>query len=680
MVLTFDKQINLTTYADNPDPKVVSQLSIVHEAFDGEIVQYYIDKLQFSEADKASTALSEKHLREGSSEYDEDPEVYYTYTDYDTLIWKAPKARITRQRIDRLGLKAFPGVGAIAHYKLAYQNISKVVAPVNKRTQLQRAPELSATVNGDNSVTFTISVPDTAPDYKFYRLVCQLDWNRLEYVTCERSITIPQVPTSGTYLCYCIGYVDEGQVHSYDSNALELQLIGQYPTWPVVTPGSEDVYLAELHFNTLGYLEGTLSNGTIVRSDNPAPSGGGGGGGVTDYDDLDNRPSINGNLLTGNKTNAQLGIPSKTSDLANDSGFVADPDYVHTDNNYSDTDKYKLAGLQNYTLPMASANTMGGVKVGDGLSIDANGVLKANGVSNYNDLTNQPSINGHVLTGNQTNAQLGIPSKTSDLTNDSAFVADPSYVHTDNNYTTAEKNKVANIPTKTSDLTNDSNFVSDASYVHTDNNYTTADKNKVANIPTKTSDLTNDSNFASDANYVHTDNNYTTADKNKVANIPSRTSDLTNDTHFVSDASYVHTDNNYTTAEKNKLADLQNYVLPTASPTIKGGVKVGTGLSIDNDGVLSATGGGGGGGGMSAQTSTLLAANWTGSTAPYEYDLGNTYANVDVVIGYDASSVDSTPEKMTAAAKAKIVGGDSTILFAYGRKPTVDIPVIIIYG
>ena len=38
------------------------------------------------------------------------------------------------------------------------------------------------------------------------------------------------------------------------------------------------------------------------------------------------------------------------------------------------------------------------------------------------------------------------------------------------------------IPTKTSDLTNDSNYVTDASYVHTDNNYTTTEKNKLAGV------------------------------------------------------------------------------------------------------------------------------------------------------------------------------------------------------
>ena len=67
-----------------------------------------------------------------------------------------------------------------------------------------------------------------------------------------------------------------------------------------------------------------------------------GGGGTSDYDQLSNRPQINGNTLTGNKTAAQLGlgtyskpsggipasdlaagvIPTKVSDLTNDSGFV----------------------------------------------------------------------------------------------------------------------------------------------------------------------------------------------------------------------------------------------------------------------------------------------------------------------------------------------------------------------
>ena len=43
------------------------------------------------------------------------------------------------------------------------------------------------------------------------------------------------------------------------------------------------------------------------------------------------------------------------------------------------------------------------------------------------------------------------------------------------------KNKPS-IPTATSDLTNDSNFVSDGDYVHTDNNFTSAEKSKLSGI------------------------------------------------------------------------------------------------------------------------------------------------------------------------------------------------------
>ena len=91
------------------------------------------------------------------------------------------------------------------------------------------------------------------------------------------------------------------------------------------------------------------------------------------------------------------------------------------------------------------------------------------------------------------------------------------------------------IPTKTSELTNNSNFVSDANYVHTDNNFTTVEKNKLNGIesgaevnavnsvngevgdvtiavPTKTSELQNDSGFltAIPSEYV-TDSELSTA-------------------------------------------------------------------------------------------------------------------------------------------------------------------------
>ena len=96
-----------------------------------------------------------------------------------------------------------------------------------------------------------------------------------------------------------------------------------------------------------------------------------------DYEALIKKPQINGVTLIGNKSNADLGIPTELADLTDDethrtvtdedidawnaksdfSGsyndltdvpddLVEDGDYVHTDNNYTDTEKSKLEGIE----------------------------------------------------------------------------------------------------------------------------------------------------------------------------------------------------------------------------------------------------------------------------------------------------------------------------------------------
>lgn len=91
-----------------------------------------------------------------------------------------------------------------------------------------------------------------------------------------------------------------------------------------------------------------------------------------------------------------------------------------------------------------------------------------------------------------------LPTKVSELTNDGngttgSKFATEAYVNTNggkidkikvNGTEQTITNKAVDIkvPTKTSDLTNDSNFAVDANYVHTDNNYTTDEKNKLSGI------------------------------------------------------------------------------------------------------------------------------------------------------------------------------------------------------
>ena len=77
------------------------------------------------------------------------------------------------------------------------------------------------------------------------------------------------------------------------------------------------------------------------------PKGDKGDPGTTDYNELQNKPSI----------------PSKTSDLSNDSNFVSDASYVHTDSNYTSAEKTKLSGIA--TGAEVNQNAFAVVQVGD---------------------------------------------------------------------------------------------------------------------------------------------------------------------------------------------------------------------------------------------------------------------------------------------------------------------------
>lgn len=128
------------------------------------------------------------------------------------------------------------------------------------------------------------------------------------------------------------------------------------------------------------------------------------------------------------------------------------------------------------------------------------------------------SVNGQ--TGAVT---IAVPTKTSDLTNDSGFIT---------------ASDIPTIPTKTSQLTNDSGFVTNSAIgkgtltiQKNGANVATFGANQSENatanisVPTKTSDLTNDSGFVTSAD------------------VPSKTSDLTNDSGFLTKNNIVAGDN-----------------------------------------------------------------------------------------------------------------------------------------
>lgn len=140
------------------------------------------------------------------------------------------------------------------------------------------------------------------------------------------------------------------------------------------------------------------------------------------YDDLTGKPAI----------------PSRTSDLANNSGYIKSSalrGYVKSVNGVTPDSSGNVtisvsgggsSGGGNYTLPTASSSTLGGVKVGSGLTINTSGVLSADVTAStltayakitdlsavaktgsYNDLTNKPTIPAAYMLPNATSSTLG---------------------------------------------------------------------------------------------------------------------------------------------------------------------------------------------------------------------------------------------------------------------------------
>lgn len=58
--------------------------------------------------------------------------------------------------------------------------------------------------------------------------------------------------------------------------------------------------------------------------------------------------------------------------------------------------KLKLENLENYSLPLASSEQLGGIKIGSGLTIDENGLVSATGggvadTIDWNNIQNRPT-------------------------------------------------------------------------------------------------------------------------------------------------------------------------------------------------------------------------------------------------------------------------------------------------
>ena len=120
--------------------------------------------------------------------------------------------------------------------------------------------------------------------------------------------------------------------------------------------------------------------------------------------------------------------------------------------------------------------------------------------------------------------------------------------------------------------------------------------------------------------------------------------------------------NDFTTDEKTKLAGLENYTLPTASDTVKGGIKVGAGLTMNGE-VLSATGGG-----------TADAVDWSNITnKPETFAPSNhTHTAADIGLGNVDNTSDADKPISTATQAALDNKVNTSVLGQAGGVATLD--------
>ena len=391
------------------------------------------------------------------------------------------------------------------------------------------------------------------------------------------------------------------------------------------------------------------------------------------------------NSLLGNKANTS-DIPTKTSQLTNDSGYI-DNTVNDLENYYKKSETYnqtqvnnllnnkadkteiptKVSELENdkgyiSEIPIASATQLGGIKVGDNLVITKDGVLSSiggsTGTSDYNALSNKPALNTDNSAALEVNAQEeisgtvslhkvsktgnyndllnkpNIPSKTSDLTNDSGFITNEVdnltnyYTETEVNNLLSSKADTSQIPTKVSELDNDTGFITNSTneltnyykktetYNKTEVNNLLVDKADVEDIPTTTSQLTNDSGYITNTvdnltNYYKKSETYTqNAIDEMLREQEHEILTTTSLTHYYKKTeTYNQTEVNNLLADKANKSDVPTKTsqltndgsdgtnpfiseIPIASGTQLGGIKVGNNLSIEADGTLNASGGG----------------------------------------------------------------------------------------
>ena len=398
--------------------------------------------------------------------------------------------------------------------------------------------------------------------------------------------------STDTNTTYSVG--DGGLTENDFTDALKSKLDG-------ITASANNYSLPDATASTLGGIKvGTNlaidSDGVLSSTDtNTTYSVGDGGLTENDFTDalkskLDGITASANNYSLPDATASTLGGIKVGTNLAIDSDGVLSSTDTNTtysvgdggltENDFTDALKSKLDGItasaNNYSLPDATASTLGGIKVGTNLAIDSDGVLSST------DTNTTYSVGDGGLTENDFTDALkskldGITASANNYSLPDATASTLGGIKVGTNLAIDSDGVLSSTDTNTTYSVGDGGL--------TENDFTDALKSKLDGIT------------ASANNYSLPDATASTLGGIKVGTNLAIDSDGvlsstdTNTTYSVGDGGL--TENDFTDALKSKLdgitASANNYSLPDATASTLGGIKVGTNLAIDSDGVLSST-------------------------------------------------------------------------------------------
>ena len=451
----------------------------------------------------------------------------------------------------------------------------------------------------------------------------QSDWNQTNTSSADyikNKPTIPTVPTNVSSFTNDAGYITIADLTTYTAgNGINIS--------------SNNYISVKINSNGANGL-GVGGDGISLTVVTPSVSGVGGTNGAmlaTDKEKLDgisagaeanvqsdwNQTETTADDYIKNKPTIPV-VPTNVSAFTNDAGYITAADLPSP-----------------YTLPIASSTTLGGIKVGAGLTISSGGVLSATGggvadsvawgnitgtLADQTDLANALSAKYDASNPNGYTSNVGTVTSVNNTSPDAngnvTLVIPAAQIQSDWSQTdTTALDFIKNKPTIPTVPTNVSAFTNDAGYITTQ--YTlpiasasvlggimvgagltissggvlsatgggVADSVAWGNITGTLADQTDlNTALGLKANTADLATVAFSGSYNDLTNTPTIPTVPTNVSAFTNDAGYLTS------------ADLPSpYSLPTASTSVLGGVKIdGTTITIDTNGVISAVVGGSG--------------------------------------------------------------------------------------